>query len=193
MSDRRATSPEGGLKLFCHVPGDVPIDLDRLAQAGDASDRWNGPGEPTVYLASDPGVALAEYARHHAPDGSATVDRLVLRVALTDVRLVDLRRDAVRRSYGVADGPAAFLDKDVARRVASTVRGDGEAHGLIVPSMAFLDDLERGDVVLFGECLPGGLRACVRSFEVVGRLRLSPAQGDGLPAASASSPRTIGG
>jgi len=32
--------------------------------------RWSAPGEPTIYLGSDPGVAIAEQGRHWAERGS---------------------------------------------------------------------------------------------------------------------------
>jgi len=64
------TTSEGA--LYCHVPADEPVDLGALPHGGDASDRWSRADQPTVYLASDAGVVLAELGRHeHGLDGSS--------------------------------------------------------------------------------------------------------------------------
>ncbi len=51
--------------VFRHVP-DVPsINVLDLRYAGRAPDnRWNESHQPTLYLASDVGVAVGEFARH---------------------------------------------------------------------------------------------------------------------------------
>ncbi|HET7028457.1 MAG TPA: RES domain-containing protein [Candidatus Limnocylindrales bacterium] len=50
--------------VWCHVPADEQLDLSRLAEADSADDRWNARGEPTIYLALDRSIALAEFGRH---------------------------------------------------------------------------------------------------------------------------------
>ena len=50
---------------FRHSPADSPYGVLDFRFAGRAADsRWNYPGAPTLYLAGDRGVALAELARH---------------------------------------------------------------------------------------------------------------------------------
>ena len=50
---------------FRHIPAGSPVGVLDFRFAGRSADnRWNAQGEPTVYLASDRGVALAELARH---------------------------------------------------------------------------------------------------------------------------------
>lgn len=74
---------------FRHIPASSPIGVLDFRFAGRSADnRWNEPGEPTVYLASDRGVALAELARHfhEAPVPPARlqlVERAVFRLEVT--------------------------------------------------------------------------------------------------------------
>ena len=67
----------------------------RFAGQG-AGNRWNRPGEPTLYLASDVDVALVEYGRHlgsgFAPTASANTRRRALfRYEIQLERLLDVR------------------------------------------------------------------------------------------------------
>ena len=151
---------------YCHAPGDRPVELAKLA-ASDGADRWNDPGEPTVYLASDAAVALAELARHLPSDAGA---RRLLRLRLAPLELVDLRDPGSLAALGVA-GPAALLDQDVARAIARRIRPRGGA-GLVVPSMAFLDDPRRANLVLFPEQLTDGLERAVSSWLEAGTVTL---------------------
>ena len=69
-----------------HVPAGSHFDVLDTRFAGLAADnRWNEAGEPTFYLASDIGVAIAEYARHlrddvGMPGASALQERAVYQV-----------------------------------------------------------------------------------------------------------------
>jgi RES domain-containing protein len=159
--------------LYCHVPVERDFEPSALTDGADGSDRWSRPGQPTAYLASDAGVAMAEMARHHPPSG-ARVERRVMRL---DVRpravhgLVDLRDPAVLRSLHAPVEAAAFLDPDTARVVADRVREDPLHRGLIVPSMAFLDHPERPNIVLFGERLgAGGVGEMLAGWREVARV-----------------------
>ncbi len=151
--------------VYCHVPSDVEIDPGRLAERNDSADRWNEPGQPTVYLALDVGVALAEFARHAAPGDRR---RLVRFDAALDA-VADLRpgtpasnapsRDSGRRGdreHDPAPGPpdhglVDVSDRDAARRVAARFRAEPGCCGLLVPSLAFPDDPARGNLVVFAE------------------------------------------
>lgn len=139
--------------LYCHAPVDEPFDPGALGSAGDASDRWCDATQPTAYLAGDAGVALAELARHHPPGGTA-VERRIMRVEPRPgaIRgLVDLRDRAILRALGAPQAPERYLNRELARFVAAAVRADERHAGIIVPSMAFLDRLERPTIVVFAE------------------------------------------
>jgi len=176
--DRRAfvadalTPYEG--PAYCHVPADEPVDLAALAHGGEASDRWSRADQPTVYLASDAGIVLAELGRHeHGLDGSP-IRRQLLRLDLGGVRLIDLRRQDVARSLGVLDVPHAYLDRALARAAGCAVREVEGCQGLIVPSMALLDDPERHCVVLFDDAIERGFATRVRAWTVRGVVDIRP-------------------
>jgi RES domain-containing protein len=140
-------------------------------------DRWNGPGQPTVYLATDLAVALAELARHLDPEEGDRVLRRLLGLELDLDGLVDLRDATVRERVGAPRDVEAFRDRDVAREVADRIRSDAAVTGLLVPSMAFLDDPQRANLVLFVERLGGEVAPLVRGQREAGvaQLRLSAA------------------
>jgi RES domain-containing protein len=113
--------------------------------------RWSGPGEPTVYLGSEPAVALAELVRHLPAEGSpAGVE--VWSVDIDVDSIVDIR--TATRIPGVAIGARRHwvLDRSRCRRVARALRERG-CKGIIVPSVAFLDQPDRWNLVLFAETL----------------------------------------
>jgi RES domain-containing protein len=159
--------------LYCHAPAEDAFDPDAMADAGDSSDRWCLPGQPTVYLAADAGVAMAELARHHPPGGQ-TARRRILRLEprAGSVRgLVDLRDRAVLQALGAPPEPWRYLNRELARSVADGVRADPRHAGLIVPSMAFLDRGDRCTVVLFAERLPeGGIAALFAGWREIAQI-----------------------
>ncbi|HEX2767588.1 MAG TPA: RES domain-containing protein, partial [Candidatus Limnocylindria bacterium] len=54
---------------YRHIPADAGYDVRDLRFAGRRSDgRWHWRGQPTLYLATDAAVAIAEFARHIALD-----------------------------------------------------------------------------------------------------------------------------
>ncbi len=157
--------------LFCHVPGDQPVDLDALADTRDGGDRWNEPGEPTGYLSSDVGVALVELGRHLAAD-ALEAPRRVLRLDLNAgalSRLVDLRDERVLEALGLPCEPGQFLDRGQALDVARRLRAEPEHQGLIVPSMGVLDTTERCNVVVFADRVVGGIPGAVERWTTLGR------------------------
>jgi RES domain-containing protein len=101
--------------------------------------RWSRPAQPTIYLAGDPSLALAELARHLPADES---------IPPAWVWTVEVRLDAVVDLQG--DDSAWILDAERCRDVASDLRERG-ADGLIVPSVAFLDRPDRWNLVIFAE------------------------------------------
>ena len=112
--------------------------------------RWSDAGEPTIYLAGDPGVAISEFGRHWS-DESDPAWMWALRLRLENA--VDLRRPDVRDELGIQDGSTWILDRDRCRSIARQLRARGACDGLIVPSAAFLDDDARWHAVIFVEHL----------------------------------------
>ncbi len=148
-----------------HIPADSPVGVLDTRYAGfSATNRWNDRGDPTFYIAGDVGVALAEYARHYREERTPQLGRLVTERALyrLTVRVqavLDLRDAGVRRAIGLQGEAARFLDIAYARATATFVRRTTAAAGLLVPSMAFLDDPSRWNLVLFLDKLPADLSA----------------------------------
>lgn len=158
---------------FCHIPGDAAFDPSALAGDGDDGDRWNEPDQPTAYLAGDPLTAIAELARHADP-GTPTM-RTVVRVRLGPIDLLDVRRDAVCAALGRPPSEGLpGLDRDDARAMSRVARVSRVADGLIVPSMAFPDQLDRFNVVVFTERIPDGIEVRLAAPEPVGSVVLRP-------------------
>jgi RES domain-containing protein len=143
---------------FRHIPADAGYDIRDLRYAGRRSGgRWHWQGQPTLYLASDAAVAIAEFARHLAVDrgGRATpARRAVYELGVKLERTVDLRDSAVLRLIGRDDAPDCWLDPRISRAVGTFFRDSLPVQALLVPSIAFLDDAARFNVVCFLENLP---------------------------------------
>jgi RES domain-containing protein len=129
----------------CSGPATEYLDVADLVTID--GNRWSASGEATLYLAGDVGTALAEVGRHWKP-GSGQICLWHVRLELAAA--VDLRRPEVRSAVGVPDDPRWFLDRGRCRELASRVR-QGGFDGVIVPSVAFLDDLERWNAVVFAD------------------------------------------
>jgi RES domain-containing protein len=158
--------------VFCHVPADRPFDAGALARPDDGRDRWGTPGCRTVFLAADPAIALAEYARHRPPNGASDERRIVcLRLAVVNV--LDLRAPTVAELLAASIGERRLVDRETARAVAADIRQTGVCQGLLVPSMAFLDRPERFNVVLFAEQLGRDVAELVSDPVDAGRISLS--------------------
>jgi RES domain-containing protein len=144
-------------EAFCTGPRDQPLDLRLLVTR--EGNRWSGNDEPTVYLAGDPGVAMAELGRHWGErDAPAAV--WSLRVDLAAV--IDLREPAAQRSLGLPDDPAWILDVEGCRAMASGLRERGDCDGIIVPSAAVVDDPARWNAVIFVERLRTDIEAAIQ-------------------------------
>jgi RES domain len=167
----RLVKPVDG-PVYCHAPGDRAFDLDALGRPDDEADRWSAPGARSAYLAGDPLVALAEYARH-GPAGLDADERRLMQLQLGAVPALDVRDHAVRSVLGLADRPDAYADRELARRHGLAIRESGVCQALVVPSMAFLDQPDRRNIVLFCELLDGGLASVLGEPVEVGRVRLT--------------------
>jgi hypothetical protein len=125
--------------------GPAAVALDRAsgwstpALVSVEGNRWSRSGQPTIYLAGDPAVAIAELARH-MPIGQWAVPASVWTLDVHLEAVVDLR---------TADGTWT-LDAERCRDMASDLRRRG-TQGLLVPSIAFLDRPDRADLVVFAE------------------------------------------
>jgi RES domain-containing protein len=73
--------------------------------------------------------------------------------------VIDLRDPDVMRLIGRDDAPQCWLDPRIARAVATFFRDSLDLHGLLVPSVAHLDDASRFNVVCFLENLPETARS----------------------------------
>ena len=146
------------------------------------ANRWSGDGEPTIYLAGDPGVALAELGRHW---GEQQAEAAIWSVTLSLEAAADLRDPTVRSILGVPDEPTWILDMERCHALASGLRSDGMHDGLIVPSVAFLDDPSRWNAVVFVDRQARALDAVLRVESAVVRL-VQPEDGV-RPASEAAS------
>jgi hypothetical protein len=186
VSDTTAAVPELRRRLgdiirpwrgtaYIHLPPEVEpdeLELDDLL-ASDGS-RWSRDGEPTVYLACDPLVAVSEMVRH-LPTGEEPQpvprERRLMRFELALPGVVDLREQAALDDLEVTGAPFTFLDQEVARSIADRVRGETAAAGLLVPPMAFLDRSELWNLVVFVDKLPDEL-GWLRARHDVGRAKV---------------------
>jgi len=159
-------------RLYVHVPLDRPFDPDALPSS-DPDDRWSTPAEPTIYLSSDPGVAIAEYGRHTASTDELA-SRRVLELDVDSPAVLDLRDPDVLGELGIDGGPMAFLDVARCRAIASGLRRDGVCEGILVPSVAFLDVPDRHNAVFFADGLASGPRGLVTGCREVARLESVP-------------------
>jgi RES domain-containing protein len=160
-----------------HIPAGSPFDVLDFRFAGRGADnRWNEPGHPTLYLAGVEGVLIAEWGRHFATNRTPqlqqmTVERNVFSLALSIDSVLDVRSEDVCNTLPLDNAPYCFADINVARATAHFVRGTTEAQALLVPSMGFLDDLERWCLVVFLEKLPPDPRTFISSVTPHGPLR----------------------
>lgn len=173
LSDHLHACSGEGLR---HIPAGTRFDVLDFRYTGRGADnRWNESGQPTLYLAGDEGVLIAEWGRHFATNRSPTleqtaVERQVYRLSLNVDHVIDLRRQAVWAEISLDNAPSCFADIGIARATANFIRSTTAAQGLVVPSLGFLDDLDRWCLVLFLDKLPEPGRF-VASVAPRGRLR----------------------
>jgi RES domain-containing protein len=133
-------------RAFSTGPAGARLDVSRLPST--EANRWSRQGEPTIYLAGDPGVALAELGRHWEEQrGEVAIWSLHLALRAA----ADLRDPATRAILDVPDDPRWILDQDRCHALASRLRWGGTHDGMIVPSAAFLDDPSRWNAVVFAD------------------------------------------
>lgn len=127
--------------------------------------RWSANGEPTIYLASDVGVAMAEFGRHN--DAAGPVDACVWSVRVELEAVVDLRGEQARAAFDIGRDPAWFLDKDRCRRTAQRLRSSGNFEAAIAPTVAMLDQPTRWNLVILADRLKRPISAAVKPLDPV--------------------------
>ena len=161
-------SPFAATAYFC-APDASAFEMDALVTTD--GNRWSSPGEPTIYLAGDAGVALAEYGRHATTTDSGDVH--IWRVNLALDAALDLRNEEARSMLGFAADPGWFLDSNRCRSLARRLRAGRSVDGLIVPSVAMLDQPSRWNAVVFVDRLRNGPFVAIRPLGLLGELRLA--------------------
>ena len=153
-------------------------DIYDFSYAGrSAENRWNRQGQPTLYLAKEKNVALAEYARHLKIDRSAalipqTQERAVFQFDVRLTAVINFCQSQAWRELSLHNAPDCFKDKDLARSCADFIRHTTEATAMFVPSMAFLDEPEQWCLVLFLEKLPENVREFLPAVRADGSFRI---------------------
>ncbi len=164
-----------------HIP-DTPgksydiYDFNYCSRSNE--NRWNIAGEPTLYLAKEKNVALAEYARHFRVDrtpglAAQTYRRQVFRFRVALEYVLDLRNPFVWAELSLENAPDCFKDKNIARSIANFIRNTTSTQAIIVPSIAFLDNLEQWCLVLFLEKFLPEPRIFLPSVESDGFFQIS--------------------
>ncbi len=163
---------------YRHLPETVTqaADVLNFSYAGRSSNnRWNVKGEPTLYLASDMGAALAEWSRHFVENtnpalATVPVRRTVWRLDLAIPRVLDVRDSNVWTALSLTNAPHCFLDLAIAQTVGGYLRRITDAQALLVPSVAMLDRLDHWNLVLFLDKLPADPRQFVTQIQNAGAL-----------------------
>lgn len=140
-----------------------------------AGNRWNVPGEPTIYLAGDFGMALVEAGRHAAPS-DALERRVIWRLWVQLRSVMDLREAAVRRALEL-ESPTWFLDRARCRGVVARLRADRACEAIRVPSAGAADTPERWNLVLFVDLLDAPQGEVISQPEVAGVIAPWPLPG----------------
>lgn len=160
-----------------HISDGATYDILDFRLAGQGkNNRWNVYDEPTLYLASDHRVAIAEFARHFEDDtsqrmrrpeviGRRAVARRIYDLYMQIEYALDLRDPALCAALLLDNTPYCFLDREVARVTARFIRQTTRAQALLVPSMALFDQPDRYAIVLFLDKLPTEPRAFITSVQ----------------------------
>jgi RES domain-containing protein len=132
------------------------VDDEHLGQAGN--NRWSELGVRAYYFASDVGLVTAEHARHIAIDVPAghveRLERSVFRVPISLDRILDLTDPAVVAAMGADPINAWALDLRRTQAAAAYLRSQvATLQGLLVPSVAFLDQHERHNIVVYRDAI----------------------------------------
>ncbi|MEN9567901.1 MAG: hypothetical protein RLZZ69_3097 [Cyanobacteriota bacterium] len=160
-------------KAYRHLP-DGNYDVYNFSYTGlAANNRWNIQGEQTLYLAGGVDVAAGEWSRHYGAYKLATQVRQTAplqfnrsqqlaaktkrrKVYQMTVKLnhtLNLCRHLCWQELSLKDAPNCFLDQKIARATAQFIRQTTIVEAIFVPSMAFLDQMDKWVLVVFLEKL----------------------------------------
>lgn len=155
-------------EAYRHLP-DGNYDVYDFSYTGlAANNRWNIQGEQTLYLAGGVDVAAGEWSRHFQFDRAAprqrrdrpkqlaakTKRRKVYQMTVKLNYTLNLCDRLCWQELSLKDAPNCFLDKKIARATAQFVRQTTIVEAIFVPSMAFLDRMDKWVLVVFLEKLP---------------------------------------
>jgi RES domain-containing protein len=137
--------------------------------------RWNIAGQSTLYVAKSEQVAMAEYGRHFRMErqpniGEGIRPRIFYRFQVELDSLLDLRDPELWPILYLDNAPHCFQDKETARAIAYFIRKIIKTQALLVPSMAFPDDLEQWCLVLFLENIQRESNLLLQDLETLGKL-----------------------
>ena len=167
---------------YRHIPAASPYGVRDLRYARRRGDgRWHVQGQPTLYLAGDQQVAVTEFARHLAVDRDGRIQvarRTIYSLSVVLERTIDLRDPGVLAVIGREDAPGCWLDARVCRAVATFFRDALPVQGLVVPSIAFLDDPARWNLVCFLERLAGDSRTFLTRVRRRTTVEITPLAGE---------------
>lgn len=160
MALRDLVRPWTGV-AYRHIPAGASRSILDDAYLGRSSgNRWNEAGTPAYYFASDLAVVVAEYARHIAtelPDGvPQRLARSLWRVEISLARTLDLRDPRTIEAMGSGPLEDWILDTRATQAAASYLRTQAGIQALIVPSVAFLDRMDRYNVVVYRDRIEPG-------------------------------------
>ena len=163
---------------YRHIRANSDRDPREFGFAGsNPLNRWNESGQSTLYLASDVGVLISEWGRSfpstYSEDPEITpVHRDVCRYALKLYSVVNLLEEEDRSHLNLSQLPATgFLDRNLGRIMANKVRQGTDVQAMLVPSVAFLDDPSRWNLVVFLEKVPADTALWITDVTRVGPLR----------------------
>ncbi len=175
LHDRIA--PWSGL-AYRHLPHTIKkAHVLDFTYAGRASDnRWNVKGDPTLYLACDTDVALAEWSRHFGQNTNPALARVprtrtLWQLALDIPRVLDMRSSDAWDELHLTNAPYCFLDLHVSQTVGTYLRRVTDAQALLAPSVAMLDKPEHWNLVVFLDKLPADPRQFITGLVRMGTLQ----------------------
>lgn len=161
MPLRRFVAPWSGDLLRHRPKGSTRSVLDNsyLGQVGN--NRWSAGGVRAYYFALDRGIIAAEHARHieaDLPAGHAhRIEREVFRVPVALERTLDLADPRVVAAMGADPINTWILDLAKTQVAGSYLLSQVPGlQGIVVPSVAFLDDHARLNVVVYRDAVDPG-------------------------------------
>lgn len=172
-------------RVYRHIaravpPAPSPNILDVRYAGRGRTNRWNDAGEPTLYLARDAALCALEFFRHIDEDRDPglipdVIERDVYWLDVVVPRVLDVQRPELLDALSLNDAPTCFLNLQVARSTARRIRYEGDAvQGILVPSVACLDQPKRGSLVFFLERLPADLQQFIPCHGRHGTFRVCP-------------------